>query len=174
MIKFLNIYIFKPAVFSEYIRIAIVMFSKRIAKTLGGLGSEVLDGMRGSVLRTISRDFSGGRKTVLITGASRGIGYAITKLITNTLDSPAVYGTSRNSAEQLTDLVRCVRIRLNNPPSILSNLSGVKNIIYGIHGGKTFFTFYVDLFRPSCLIRLTSRRSTGWLWPLVFVTAEHG
>ena len=108
MIKCLNIYIFKTAVFSEYIRIVIVMFSKRIAKTLGGLGSEVLDGMRGSVLRTISRDFSGGRKTVLITGASRGIGYAITKLITNTLDSPAVYGTSRNSAERLTDLIRCL------------------------------------------------------------------
>ena len=109
MIKCLNIYIFKTAVFSEYIRIVIVMFSKRIARTLGGLGSEVLDGMRGSVMRTISRDFSGGRKTVLITGASRGIEYAITKLITNTLDSPAVYGTSRNSAEQLTDLIRCVR-----------------------------------------------------------------
>ena len=95
------------------------MFSKRIARTLGGLGSEVMDGMRGSVLRTISRDFSGGRKTVLITGASRGIGYAITKLITNTLDSPMVYGTSRNSAEQLTDLIRCVRHNIH--PLILSN-----------------------------------------------------
>ena len=85
------------------------MFSKKITRTLGGLSSEVLDGMRGSVLRTLTRDYSGGRKTVLVTGASRGIGYAITKLITNTLDNPVVYGTSRNSAEQLTDLIRYVR-----------------------------------------------------------------
>ena len=68
------------------------MFSKKIARTLGGLSSEVLDGMRGSVLRTLSRDYSGGRKTVLVKGASRGIGYAITKLITNTLDSPMGMG----------------------------------------------------------------------------------
>ena len=83
------------------------MLPQRLVRTLGGLGSEALVGVKGSVLRTLCRDFSGGKKTVVITGASRGIGYAITKLITNTLESTSVvYGTSRNSAEQLTDLIR--------------------------------------------------------------------
>jgi len=118
------------------------MFSKRIARTLVGQGSEVLDGMRGSVLKTFSRDFSGGRKTVLITGASRGIGYAITKLITNTLDNPMVYGTSRNSAEQLTDLIReevdagkekCVEFR-NMEVSDTSGIMALRNHIELKHG----------------------------------------
>jgi len=118
------------------------MFSKRIARTLGGVGSEVMDGMRGTVLRTFTRDFSGGRKTVLITGASRGIGYAITKLITNTLDNPVVYGTSRNSAEQLTDLIReevdagkekCVEFK-NLEVSDTAAIMGLRNFIEEKHG----------------------------------------
>ena len=86
-----------------------MIFPAKVARSLRGLGSEVLlVGMRGLAMRKLTREFSEGRKTVVITGASRGIGYAITKLITNTLDSPTIYGTSRNSAEQLTDLIRCV------------------------------------------------------------------
>lgn len=86
-----------------------MIFPAKVAGSLRGLGSEViLAGMRCSAMRKFTRDFSESRKTVVITGASRGIGYAITKLITNTLDNPIVYGTSRNSAEQLTDLIRCV------------------------------------------------------------------
>jgi len=120
-----------------------MMFPQRLVRTLGGLGSEALVGVKGSVLRTFSRDLSGGRKTVVITGASRGIGYAITKLITNTLDSTSVvYGTSRNSAEQLTDLIReevdvgkekCVEFK-NLEVTDTAGIMALRNLIELKHG----------------------------------------
>ena len=63
--------------------------------------------MRGSVTMTSRRGYADARKrTVVVTGASRGIGYAITKQITNVLDNPAVYGTSTSSPDQLNELIR--------------------------------------------------------------------
>jgi len=44
--------------------------------------------------------------TVVVTGASRGIGYAISKKITEKLENPVVYCTTRSSANQLTGLIR--------------------------------------------------------------------
>lgn len=120
-----------------------MIFPAKVARSLRGLGSEVLlVGMRGLAMRKLTREFSEGRKTVVITGASRGIGYAITKLITNTLDSPTVYGTSRNSAEQLTDLIReevdpekknCVEFR-NMEVTNSAGIMALRNHIETKHG----------------------------------------
>jgi len=46
------------------------------------------------------------RRTVLITGASRGVGYAVIKDLSNRLTHPNIYCTTRNSADQLTGLIR--------------------------------------------------------------------
>jgi len=46
------------------------------------------------------------RRTVLITGASRGVGYAVIKDLSSRMTHPNIYCTTRNSADQLTGLIR--------------------------------------------------------------------
>jgi len=45
-------------------------------------------------------------RTAVVTGASRGIGYAIAKKLVEKIESPTMFCTTRHSAEQLTGLIR--------------------------------------------------------------------
>ena len=61
-----------------------------------------------SMLTSASRSFGdhSGRKVVVITGASRGIGYATAKKMVEAISSPTIYCTTRGDAGQMTGLIR--------------------------------------------------------------------
>ena len=61
-----------------------------------------------SMLTSASRSFGdhSGRKVVVVTGASRGIGYATAKKMVEAISSPTIYCTTRGDAGQMTGLIR--------------------------------------------------------------------
>ena len=61
-----------------------------------------------SMLTSASRSYGdhSGRKVVVITGASRGIGYATAKKMVEAISSPTIYCTTRGDAGQMTGLIR--------------------------------------------------------------------
>jgi len=78
----------------------------------------------------------------VITGASRGIGYAATKKMAETLSHPTIYCTTRSNADQLTGLIReevdirkskgiyFKRVDVSNIVSVVE----LRNHIYGQQG----------------------------------------
>ena len=61
-----------------------------------------------SMLTSASRSYGdhSGRKVVVVTGASRGIGYATAKKMVEAISSPTIYCTTRGDAGQMTGLIR--------------------------------------------------------------------
>ena len=61
-----------------------------------------------SILTSASRSYGdhSGRKVVVVTGASRGIGYATAKKMVEAISSPTIYCTTRGDAGQMTGLIR--------------------------------------------------------------------
>ena len=61
-----------------------------------------------SMLTSASRSFGdhSGRKVVVVTGASRGIGYTTAKKMVEAISSPTIYCTTRGDAGQMTGLIR--------------------------------------------------------------------
>ena len=61
-----------------------------------------------TTLTSASRSYGdhSGRKVVVVTGASRGIGYATAKKMVEAISSPTIYCTTRGDAGQMTGLIR--------------------------------------------------------------------
>ena len=82
------------------------MTSKKVSQLKGS--KLFLQTCVSTTLTSASRSYGdhSGRKVVVVTGASRGIGYATAKKMVEAISSPTIYCTTRGDAGQMTGLIR--------------------------------------------------------------------